>query len=239
MQSIEYSWILPIKDEVLSLPQIIGEIKEVMKGQSFEIIAIDDASKDETKEVLEKIAKDTPQLKFIHLKSQEGKWFALSLGLKKAKGETIITSDSDLQDDPREFPKLLTKLEKGYDLVSGWRKKRHDPFYKVLISKLGNLLVSFLTKKKFHDLNSPFKVYRREVLNNLASQGSLLRFTILFAYNLGFKVAEVAVHHRPRFYGKSKFGVVKYLRILYDLVLVLLLFSGSGRLYNLPRKKIR
>lgn len=230
MRSITYSWILPIKNEVNSLPQLIDEISESMHSKNFEIIAVNDASTDNSAKIIKKLTKEFPQLKIVNFKIHQGKWQAIAAGFRKSKGQIIITLDSDLQDDPRQFPKLLKKLNEGYDLVSGLREERQDLAYKVFISRLGNKLASFLTGRLFKDLNSPYKVYRREVLENLPKHGSLLRFTMIFASELGYKVAEVPVIHRPRLYGKSKFGLVKYVRILYDLILVLLLFSGSGRL---------
>lgn len=234
-----YSWILPIKDEAESLHKLLSEITMAMKDRiasDWEVIALDDASKDNTLTTLTSLASRSeqtskiPQLKVIHFKTHQGKWAALRAGFDASKGKVIITSDSDLQDDPAEVHKLLKKLNLGFDLISGWRHLRYDPSYKVLISRLGNNLASLLTGKNYKDLNSPFKVYRREIIDNLPTQGSLLRFSMLFAKRLGYKVAEVPVLHRPRLYGKSKFGIVKYLRIIYDLILVLLLFRGSGRL---------
>lgn len=220
-----YSWILPINDEAEALPQLISEIAVVMRDKPYEIIAINDASTDETARTLTSFA-----LKVIRFTTHQGKWAALATGLKNARGKFIITLDSDLQDDPREVGKLLKKLEDGYDLISGWRRKRMDPLYKALISQLGNRLVSLLYRKHFNDLNAPFKVYRREILDDLPKEGSFLRFSLLFANRLGYKTVEVPISHRRRRFGKSKFGIVKYLRILYDLTLIVLLFSGSGRL---------
>ena len=251
---VKYSWILPVRNEAQSLPQLIAEISRVMrsiilsersesKDLSFEIIAVNDASTDTSLTTLTSLTRPersrrttlTPQLRLINFKFQQGKWAALRAGFMKAKGQIIITSDSDLQDDPKEVGKLLNKLAQtpslqGYDLVSGTRVIRFDPFYKILISKLGNFLISTLTKRAFHDLNSSFKVYRREILDKIPKEGSMLRFSMLFAQKLGYKVAEVPINHRPRLFGKSKFGIVKYLRIIYDLILILLLFSGSGRI---------
>lgn len=227
---IKYSWIIPVKNEALSLPQLIAEISQAMKGKDFEIIAINDASTDSSFTTLTSLTTLTPQLKLISFKFQQGKWAALRAGFEAAKGQIIITLDSDLQDDPNELPKLLKKLEQGYGLVSGWRKERFDPYYKVFISKLGNWLLSTLTGKQFKDLNSSFKIYKRPILDQIPKQGSLIRFSMLFADRLGYKVFEVPIKHRPRLHGKSKFGIVKYLRIIYDLILVLLLFSGSGRI---------
>jgi glycosyltransferase involved in cell wall biosynthesis len=176
-------------------------------------------------------------IRILSFHSPQGKWAALRAGFKAAQGQIIITSDSDLQDNPKEVIKLLRlaipiRDRHSYDLVSGARINRFDPLYKVIISKAGNLLASFLTGYRFHDLSSPFKIYKREVLENIPQEGSLLRFSTLFARKLGYKVAEVPIIHRPRLYGKSKFGVVKYLRIIYDLILILLLFSGSGKIRN-------
>jgi glycosyltransferase involved in cell wall biosynthesis len=234
MGKIRYSWILPVYNEAISLTVLLSEIKQAMTpALNWEIIAINDASKDQSLKILQKLVKTIPQLKILHLNKHQGKWLALSLGIKSSKGHFIITIDSDLQDDPAEISKLLKKLHQGYDLVSGWRENRQDLFYKVLISKLGNILASFLNRKYFKDLNSPFKVYRRQVLDNLPQSCSMFRFSMLFADRLGYKVTEVPINHRSRPFGKSKFGIVKYLRIIYDLILILLLFSGSGRIENL------
>lgn len=226
---IRYSWILPVKNEAESLSQLTAEIQLAMTGKSYEIIAVDDASTDKTLAVLTHLTAKHSQLKIIRFKTPQGKWASLLAGFKNSTGQVIITSDSDLQDDPAQINKLLAKLDRGYDLTSGWRKIRFDPWIEASISKLGNWLASVLIARQFKDLNCPFKVYRRQLLENLPIQGSLLRFSSLFAYKLGYRVAEIPIIHRPRLYDKSKFGIVKYIRIIYDLIIVLLLFSGSGR----------
>lgn len=228
---VKYSWILPVKNEDQSLPQLITEIGRAMKKRSgWEIIAVNDASEDLSPITLTYLTSLTPQLKLVNFRTSQGKWAALRAGFELSRGRIIITSDSDLQDDPSEVSKLLTKINHGFDLASGWRKIRYDSAYKTWISRLGNQLAAFLSGQPFLDLNSSFKAYRREVLDEIPKHGSLLRFSLLFAKKLGFKVCEVPVNHRPRMYGKSKFGLVKYLRIIYDLILVVLLFTGSGRL---------
>jgi len=198
-----YSVILPIRDENQSLPQLFDEIEQTFKGVTYEIIAVDDAS---------------------GYTDHIGKWAALREGIGRAKGQIIITMDADLQDDPRELPKLLKKLDEGYDVVSGWRKDRRDPQYKILLTRLANAIYGF------RDFSSPMKVYRKSALTKLPKEGSLLRYSFLLAHQLGFKIAEVPVAHRARIYGKSKFGIVKYFRIFYDLILLSLLFRGSGKL---------
>ncbi|MBI3559958.1 glycosyltransferase, partial [Candidatus Gottesmanbacteria bacterium] len=132
--------------------------------------------------------------------------------------------------NPREVVKLLPYIEKGYDVVSGWRMRRQDPFSIIVLSTLGNWLVSWVTGRIYHDLNSPMKVYQRKALDRLPMVGSFLRFSLLFADELGLRTREVPVVHRRRRWGKSKFGIRKYLRIFYDFFLIQLLFRGSGRL---------
>ena len=232
MEKYIYSWILPIYNEAESLPQLLSEISIAMKGENYEIVAINDGSTDESALILKEKSKKYP-LKFKSFNNRRGKWEALREGIELSLGQYIITSDSDLQDDPKEISKLLRVFEtEKMEVVSGWRKSRQDTFYKTFLSFLGNRLVSLLTKKRFYDLNSPFKIYKKEVLDKLPKTGSLLRFSLLFADKLGYKVSEVPIVHRKRVYGKSKFGVIKYFRILFDLILVLLLFSGSGRLLS-------
>jgi len=189
-----YSIILPIHNEDESLPQLFGEIEQAFTGKKYEIIAVEDCI--------------------------GNKWEALRIGIERAKGDSIITMDADLQDDPGEIKKLLIT---GYDVVSGWRKNRQDPLYKILLTRLANSIYGF------HDFSSPMKVYRKSALDRLPKEGALLRYSYLFAHKYGLKITEVPVAHRARIYGKSKFGIVKYFRILYDLLLIRLFFWGSNR----------
>lgn len=227
-----FSWIIPARNEAQSLPTLLSEIVAVMSGRRFEIIVVNDGSTDHTAGALSRLKRTMPALRSIAFLRPMGKWEALRSGISESRGDVIITIDGDLQDNPEESAKLLKKLRQGYDLVSSWRTARKDPWYKVAISRLGNAVISIATRHRFHDLNSPFKVFRRRVLLDLPREGSLLRFSLLFAYKMGYRAAEIPIRHRPRRYGHSKFGVMKYLRILCDLVLVLLLFSGSGRIRN-------
>ncbi len=238
MKRPKYSWVFPVYNESKSLPTLINEIKNVMKDKTYEILAVDDGSVDQSQEVLRSIQKKLPQLHILPLGTHEGKWVALGIGIEAARGDIVVTIDSDLQDNPNELTKLLIKLNEGYDIVSGWRKIRVDQTYKVFISQLGNWCVSLLTGKKFYDLNTSFKVYRQQMIHHIPLHGSLLRFSLLFAKNLGFKVIEIPIVHRPRIWGSSKFGFIKYIRILYDLLLVLLLFSGSGALRNIKKHRL-
>lgn len=229
---VMYSWILPIRNEARSLPQLIDEIRQAMSGKRCQIVAVDDASSDRTLAVLKDLRRKLADIKIIHFSFPRGKWAALRCGIQQARGKVLITSDADLQDDPKGVSKLIEKLGQGFDLVSGWRTSRQDLWYKVAISRLGNAVISIVTHHCFHDLNSPFKVFRRRVVLDLPLEGSLFRFSLLFAECMEYKIAEVPIAHRSRRFGKSKFGPIKYIRILFDLFLVLLLFSGSGRLYR-------
>jgi glycosyltransferase involved in cell wall biosynthesis len=230
MKQIAYSVIIPVKNEARSLPQLLCELNESMRNKKFEVIAVNDGSADRTKQVLRRMEKRYPFLTSLNFPVCAGKWNALAAGFLKSRGAFIITLDGDLQDDPHELPRLLSCLHRGYDVVSGWRRNRCDLLYKAWISNFGNWCVSLLTKKTYRDMNSPFKIYRRSVYTHIPKAGSLLRFSLLFAEKLGYRTIEVPIHHRPRLFGRSKFGMVKYIRILYDLILVLLLFTGSGKL---------
>ncbi len=225
-----FSIILPIKNEADSLPQLITELTKTLKGENYEIIAVNDASTDDTAITLAALMVKIPRLTVISLESPGGKWATIREGLTRAGGDYIITLDSDLQDDPKELPKLIKKSDRGFDIVSGWRQNRQDLWYKVVITNVGNKVISFLTRHNFHDFGSPFKIYRRTIIHQLPLHGSLFRYSLLFAQKLNMKITEVPVVHRPRIYGQSKFGLAKYFRILYDLALIMLLFTGSGRL---------
>jgi len=230
MKTPTYSVIVPIRNESESLPQLFDELSVALRGRRYEVIAVDDASTDGSLQILRQIGKNTPSLRIIHIPKHLGKWAALRTGLAAAKGPVIITMDADLQDDPRELPKLFTKLNQGFDIVSGWRNNRRDRYYKIALTKFANAIITLVTGHRFYDFSSAMKAYRKEALMELPQEGSLLRYSFLLAHKLGLRIVEVPVVHRPRLYGQSKFGIIKYIRILYDLILILLLFSGSGRI---------
>lgn len=208
MKSSVYSVVIPVHNEVDSIPILLREL-----GRRGEIIIVDDCSTD-----------GSSRYAAIRLLSRQGKWAALRAGIAKTHSEVIIVMDGDLQDDPREIPKLICKLDKGYDIVSSWRKNRQDPSYKILLTRAANIILGY------RDFSSPFKAYRREALAQLPQEGSFLRYSLLFAKKLRLRVAEVPVGHRPRRFGSSKFGILKYFRIFWDLLFITLLFTGSGRL---------
>lgn len=225
MKKPNLSFVIPAKDEEKSIKPLYQEIVKVVKklGKSYEIIFIDDGSDDKTFEILTAIHKKDRRVKVIKLRGNFGKSIALQLGFEEARGEIVVTLDADLQDDPREIPRFLKELDKGYDLVVGWKKKRHDPLTKTLPSKLGNLLTRVLTGIKIHDLNCGFKAYRNEVTQNLNLYGELYKYIPILAIKQNFKISEIAVKHKPRKYGKSKFGWERNTKGFLDLITVVFL----------------
>lgn len=219
------SFVIPARDEektVVSLAtQIASQIKKLKL--KYEIIFIDDGSKDKTYEIISKLSKKDKQVKIIRLRGSFGKSVALQTGFNSAKGDIVFTMDADLQDDPSEIPKFIKKLDEGYDLVSGWKKIRYDPVSKTLPSKLGNTLVRVLTKLPIHDSNCGFKAYRREVLEDLNLYGELYKYIPIFAMRNNFKVTEVVISHHARKFGKSKFGVERNIKGILDLITVIFL----------------
>ena len=226
MSSIGLSFVIPAKNEEDSVKILHEEIVEIVSKikKSYEIIFIDDGSTDNTFLKLKELNQTNPCVKVIRLRGNCGKSAALQSGFNLAKGEIVFTLDADLQDNPKEIPAFLDKIEEGYDLVSGWKKTRHDPsITKVLPSRIVNLLARKLTGIKIHDTNCGFKAYRSEVIQSLNLYGELYRFIPIIAAKQNFKVGEVVVDHRPRKYGKTKFGWSRGIKGLLDLLTVIYL----------------
>ncbi|NEP77775.1 MAG: glycosyltransferase family 2 protein [Okeania sp. SIO3B3] len=225
MNSKYLSFVIPVYNEEATIKPLFERILDVMnlaEINSYEIIFVDDGSNDLSWiEINELIKKHPQKIKGIRLRRNFGKSSALSAGFKKATGNIIFTLDADLQDDPAEVPKFLEKLESGYDLVSGWRKHRNDPFSKTLPSKLFNGVTSILTGVKLHDFNCGLKAYKKEVLDCIKVYGELHRYIPVLAHSLGFKISEVTVRHHQRKQGKSKYGLERYTRGFLDLLTVL------------------
>jgi len=232
MARIEVSVILPVLDEVDSLDVLHRELTEVLEhlGRPYEIIFVDDGSRDGSFERIEKLHRSDDRVRCLSFRRNFGKSAALAAGFREARGEIVVTLDADLQDDPAELPRLIGRLEEGgLDLVSGWKHDRQDPRSKTWPSRLFNRVTSYLTGVRLHDFNSGFKVYRREVVEELRLYGELHRFIPALAAWRGFRVAEVPVHHRPRRFGRSKFGSARFWRGCLDLVTVLFLTRYTRR----------
>jgi glycosyltransferase involved in cell wall biosynthesis len=228
---VEVSVILPILDEVESLGVLHRELTEVLQrlGRPYEIVFVDDGSRDGSFERIEKLRLEDPRVRGLQLRRNFGKAAALAVGFREAKGDVIVTLDADLQDDPAEVPKLLARLEDGFDLVSGWKQDRQDPRSKTWPSRLFNWVTGLLTGIRLHDFNSGFKIYRREVVEELRLYGELHRFIPALAAWRGFQVTEVPVRHRARRYGRSKFGSARLWRGFLDLLTVLFLTRYTRR----------
>lgn len=205
---IYFSVIIPLKDEEKSIPVLHEELIQVFSNinKPYEIIFIDDGSIDNSYSILTTLQKKDKNIKVIKFRANFGKSAALSAGFKEAKGNIIIMLDADLQDNPNEIPKLLQKLDEGYDLVSGWRQKRNDSIVKRISSLMFNKGTALVTNLSLHDLNCGLKVFKKNVAEQLYLHGELHRFIPVLAYKKKFKVAEVIVNHRPRRYGSSKYG---------------------------------
>ncbi|KPK88842.1 glycosyl transferase family 2 [bacterium SM23_31] len=229
--TVDISAVVPLYNERESLPELTNTVRESLlsTGRSFEMIFIDDGSTDGSFEALLDLKKSVPEMRIIQLQKNHGKSAALSTGFAYARGEFVVTIDADLQDDPKEIPALLKKLDEGYDLVSGWKKNRQDPFSKKITSKFFNLVTSFTTRTYLHDHNCGLKAYRRSVIEHLFIYGQLHRFMPSLAHSNGFRVTEVVVTHHQRKYGKTKYGFWRFFAGFFDLLTVLYLTKFTTR----------
>jgi glycosyltransferase involved in cell wall biosynthesis len=228
---IKLSVVVPLYNEEESILELHSQLSEALcrVEKPVEILFVDDGSTDRSFEILAQIHEKDPNVRVLQFRRNYGKSAALAMGFNQARGEIIVTLDADLQDDPKEIPNLLKKLDEGYDLVSGWKKKRRDPFVKRVSSKFFNRVTCLLTGLKVHDINCGLKAYRREVTDTIKVYGQLHRFLPVLAHWERFKVGEVVVEHHPRKYGKTKFGVSRYTAGLFDLITVLFLTRYTKR----------
>ncbi|RPI74384.1 MAG: glycosyltransferase [Ignavibacteriales bacterium] len=216
------SIVIPLLNEEESLNLISHEIRKVIKpiDVGFEVIFIDDGSTDNSLNVIKEICRTDKRFKYISFKKNYGKSAALQVGFKYVTGDAIITMDADLQDDPSEIPNLLKKLDEGYDMVSGWKKIRKDPFVKKFSSRFFNFVTRVISKIKIHDFNCGLKAYRREVVDNIYIYGELHRYIPVLAHWQGYTISEIVVKHHARRYGKTKFGISRFFKGFIDLITV-------------------
>lgn len=228
--SPQLSFVIPAKNEEDSIEPLYSEIIGVLKDikKTYEIIFVDDGSTDKTFESMKSLASKDKDIKVLRLRGNFKKSIALQVGFDHAKGEIVFTLDADLQDNPSEIPNFLAKLDEGYDMVSGWKKNRHDPWHKVIPSRILNRVTGKLTGVFLHDINCGFKAYRSEVVKSLNLYGELYRFIPVFATKQGFRVTEIVVDHRARKFGKSKFGIERNIKGLLDLITIIFL-TGYGK----------
>jgi glycosyltransferase involved in cell wall biosynthesis len=229
---VDLSIIIPLYNEMKNIPHLFGELREVLPGMglSFEILAIDDGSSDETFASLKEEAARNGNLKILRFRRNFGQTAALAAGFDEARGEVIITLDGDLQNDPRDIPLLMEKIREGFDIVSGWRKDRQDPFFsRRLPSAIANWIISWVTGVKLHDYGCTLKAFRREVAKNIRLYGEMHRFIPAIASWMGVSISEVPVNHRARKFGRSKYGLSRTIRVILDLITVKFLLTYSTR----------
>jgi glycosyltransferase involved in cell wall biosynthesis len=231
MSNPALSLVLPVHNERESLPILQAEIAAVVQahGLAVEVIYVDDGSRDGSWEAIKDLAAKDPRVRGLRFRRNFGKAAALQAGFHEVRAPRAMTLDSDLQDDPAEIPNFLAHLDKGYDLVSGWKKVRHDPWHKVFASHVFNGTVSWLTRVKLHDHNCGMKAYDAAVLRELRLYGEMHRFIPVLAAARGFRVGELVIHHRPRRYGHSKYGFKRFLRGFLDLLTVKFLTTYGRR----------
>jgi len=219
----DVSIVIPFLNEEGSLDELHNKITEVFQDTklSYEVLLIDDGSTDSSNEIVLNLKKKYDDVRLITFRRNQGKSAALSVGFQASVGKHVVTMDADLQDDPAEIPNLIKKLEEGYDLVSGWKKVRHDPITKTLPSLLFNKVTSTLSGISLHDFNCGLKIYRSEVVKDLSVYGERHRFLPVLAHMQGFKVGELPVTHHPRIHGTTKFGAYRFIAGFFDLITLL------------------
>ena len=230
--SVDISIVLPILNEEENLEELYSRLTETLSklDLEYEIIAVDDGSTDKSFAVLKQIHERDPRLKAIKFRRNFGQTAAMSAGFNHARGDVIITMDSDLQNDPADIPRLLDKLNEGYDVVSGWRADRKDKFLsRRLPSVLANRLIVKMTGVKLHDFGCSLKAYRKDVIDNINLYGEMHRFIPALARLVGAEIAEMKVTHHARKYGKSKYGISRTTRVILDLITIKFLLNYSTR----------
>ncbi len=241
----EISIVIPIFNEEENIQILYSELNKILEElkKDYEIIFVDDGSNDRSFEILEKIHNEDKNVKIIKFRKNFGQTAAISAGFEKAKGEVVITMDADLQNDPNDIPCLLEKISEGYDVVSGWRKGRKDPFLgKKIPSKISNFLTRKLTGVNIHDFGCTLKAYKKEVLTDLELYGEMHRYIPAIVAWKGFRLSEIEVKHLPRKFGKSKYGIWRIMKGFLDLLVVVFwqkystrpihLFGGLGILLS-------
>jgi len=226
------SVVVPLHNEERSIGLLHEELQAALDplGEEWEAVYVDDGSTDGSFSALTRLHAREDNVRVVRLRRNFGKAAALAAGFAQATGERVVTIDGDLQDDPSEIPQLLAKLEEGFDVVSGWKTRRRDPWSRRLPSRLFNWVAGWMSGLRLHDMNCGLKAYRAEVVRNLVLYGELHRFIPVLAHEQGYRVAELPVNHRPREHGRSRYGLERYLRGFLDLLTV----SFMGRYRHRP-----
>ena len=225
------SIIIPVLNEEESLDELYRQIRAVCNQEQIEheVLLIDDGSTDQSWEKIRELSAAHPEVRGIRFRRNFGKAAALTAGMQNSRGDWILMMDADLQDDPAEIPRFLEKSREGFDVVNGWKIRRLDPWHKVYPSKVFNGMIGKLTGLKLHDHNCGLKLFCREVAQEIRIYGELHRFIPVLAHARGFRVTELAVNHRPREFGHSKYGIIRFLRGFLDLLTVVFLIGYGQR----------
>jgi glycosyltransferase involved in cell wall biosynthesis len=220
---VDISVVIPLYNEEGSLKELHQQLRSTLGriNVRYELLFVDDGSTDRSFSVLRDLKRTDRHIKIIRFRRNYGKSAALSVGFDKALGDIVITMDADLQDDPGEIPALKRRIEEGFDLVSGWKKVRRDPITKTIPSRFFNMVTRLMTGIPIHDFNCGLKAYRRDVVKAVRIYGELHRYIPVLAHWEGFKIGELVVQHRPRRYGKTKFGIGRFWKGLLDLMTAL------------------
>lgn len=238
------SVVVPVRDEERTIAALHDELAAALEGRGdpWEVVFVDDGSRDGTHAALVRLHDAADNVKVVRLRRNAGKAAALDAGFREADGDVVVTIDGDLQDDPAEIPRLLAKLDEGFDLVTGWKTHRSDPVTRRVLSRIFNTVTGWVSGVRLHDMNCGLKAFRAEVARELDLYGELHRFIPVLAHELGFRVTEIAVNHRPREHGRSRYGMERYVRGFLDLLTVsfmaryrhrpLHLFGGLGLLLS-------
>ncbi len=225
------SVVVPVYNEYENIPLLYDEVVKALADiDSWELILVNDGSKDNSLEALKELAvKDTEHVKVIGLRRNFGQTAAIAAGIDHASGEIIVLMDADLQNDPSDIPAMLDKLNEGYDLVSGWRKDRQDNLLRTFPSKIANRLICKVTGVHLHDYGCTLKAYRREVIKGFRLYGEMHRFIPAYADSFGARIVEMPVKHHPRIHGKAKYGLERTMKVLLDLFTVKFLSSYADK----------
>ncbi len=226
------SIVIPLLNEERNIQILYDELNQVFEkiDLEYEIIFVDDGSTDNSLDILSEIQRDNSHIVIVSLRKNFGQTAAMTAGFDQAKGDIIISMDADLQNDPADIPKLLEKINEGYDIVTGWRYDRKDPFFsRKLPSKIANKIISFSTGVNLHDYGCTLKAFKNEVIKSISLYGEMHRFIPAIASGMGISITEIKVNHRPRRFGTSKYGISRTIRVILDLLTVKFLLSYSTR----------
>ena len=230
--AIDLSVVIPIRNEAASLPELYREFTDTLTawGRSYELILVDDGSTDDSFELMARIQASDSRVRVLRLRRNFGQTAAFAAGFDYARGRLIVTSDGDLQNDPHDIPAMIEMIDRGHDIVCGWRKDRKDAFFsRRLPSLLANGLISTVTGVHLHDYGCSLKVFRSEIVKGMRLYGEMHRFLPAIASEQTNDIVEVQVNHRPRKYGRSKYGIGRTTRVMLDLLTVKFLLSFSTR----------